>query len=182
MFMVSKNYKGAFYAPFFFLLASAFLLGTSAVSAQNIAKYYNSKTQEGSTLYHIFPTSGFKNGSNEFIYDLTYLTTNDSVTFNFSYFDAAVLTMDSITIEGEGVSFTSDLKRFFVETKKSKWHYRYSASVPFADLRQLYGQEHCPTILLHTKQGDIKIGISQKTWNKQRSIIHKIIDLITYNQ
>jgi hypothetical protein len=165
---------------FFVLL----LFLTSTINGQNISKYYNSSLQENGTLYFIFPQSGFHNNkiNGKLTYDITYLTTNDSAILNFSYYDKLDRTIDSVAFISPSQRFSSSAKKIFIETKKTKWHYRYSTNILFTDLNVFFNQADNAKIILYTQQGTVELNIKTKTWRKQSSVTKKILTLIKYNQ
>jgi len=172
--------------PLFCSLLIEFIILLISINsyAQNISKQYTSTLQSNGMLYYIFPQNGFKNKdiNNKFIYDLTYLTENDTIVVNFSYFDKQNLEIDSIAFTNGNKKFISTTKKIFVETTRLKWHYRYTSNFLFNDLKTFFSQENPPSIIIYTKQGLIDLIIKTKRWKKQSSIINKIITLIAYNK
>ena len=167
------------------VLTTLFFLIISINSfSQNISKHYTSLRQSKGVLYYILPQNGFKNKDtkNEFIYDITYLTENDSLILNFSYFDKLIREIDSIAIIGGDRKYISLTNKIFIDIKRSKWHYRYSSNFLFNDIKTLFTQINSPTIILYSKQGLIELKIKSKTWRKQSAITNKILTLIVYNK
>jgi len=165
---------------FFVLL----LLMTSTIYGQNISKHYTSSLQEKGTLYFILPQSGFenKNIKSNLVYDITYSTKNDTVIFNFSYFDKMKRTLDSVALVNVNQRFSSIANKIFIETKKSEWHYRYSSKFLFTNINIFFNQPGNPKIILYTEQGMVELKIKTKIWKKQSSVTKKILTLIKYNQ
>jgi hypothetical protein len=172
--MVSNQIKMACFARHLFIVP--LLLLTSL--------YYTSSLQGNGMLYFILPQSGFDNNkiNSKFIYDITCLTTNDTVALNFSYFDKHERTIDSIVFISDNKRFSSTVKKIFIETEKNKWHYRYSTNFLFADLKTFYSQDNCPKIILITQNGSVALTIKTSIWKKQSLVTKKILTLITYNQ
>jgi len=166
------------------LIALIFFISTINVYSQNISKRYITTLQGNGVLCFVFPQSGFKNNKmkSEFVYDITYLTTNDTATINFSYWDKSNLTFDSITIYNANKKYSSVVKKIFVESKKQRWHYRYSSMFLFTDLISFFDQSDTPNIILYTKQGAIELNIKARTWKKQSFMTDKILTLIKLNQ
>lgn len=161
------------------------LLACSSLNAQKLSKYYTSKVQEKGELYFLFPHYGFCNraADSELEYDLTYLTSQDSVTLNFSYIDEHRRSLKSMTFVYAGKKLSNKVHRIFVDSKKKKWHYRYSTRFSYADLDQLFSQKNIPSIILgDSKSGDIKLQIKKGKWEKQALIAAKIFELINYNR
>jgi len=165
---------------FFILL----LLISSTLKAQNISKYYTSSIQESGTLYYILPQSGFENKTLnvEFIFDITYSTSLDTAVLNFSYFDEFERMIDSVALITAGRGFSGKVEKIFVETKKSKWHYRYSTKFLFANLDAFFAQVMPPEINIYTQQGMVNLKIKDRLWSKQSLITKKILTLIRYNK
>ncbi|HLU51121.1 MAG TPA: hypothetical protein VKZ42_03085 [Flavobacteriaceae bacterium] len=165
-------------------LIVSLLLLVSSINGQNISKYYTSSLQEKGTLYFILPQMGFENSNNKnkLIYDITYRTKNDTVTLNFSYFDKLDITLDSIALVNVNQELSSSLEKLYIETKKSKWHYRYSSQFLFADINTFFNQPGPPKIILYNRQGTVELNIKTKTWKKQSSLIKKILALIKFNK
>ena len=166
------------------LITLSFIIISTNSFSQNISKHYTSLLQSNGMLYYIFPQNGFKNKdiNSEFIYDITYLTEKDTVTINFSYFDKLNKDIDSIAFTANNRKFISFTKKIFIETKRSKWHYRYSANFLFNDFKVFFSQTNSPSIIIYSKQGLIELKIKPKTWLKQSAIIKKIFTLISYNK
>lgn len=162
------------------IIAPIFLILTLNANGQNISKHYTSSIQSNGMLYFILPQSGFKNNkvNSTFIYDITYLTTNDSVTLNFSYYDKSNRDIDSIMFMRDNSEITSNTEKIFVETKKKKWHYRYSTQILFTDLNNFYSKPDNPKIILYSGQEIVELYIKTKHWEKQSAIIRKILTLI----
>lgn len=180
--MVNNQMKMACIARHLFFVS--LLLLTSTINGQNISKYYTSSLQGNGTLYFIFPQSGFNNNkiNGKLTYDITYLTTNDTATLNFSYYDKLDRTIDSVVFISGNQTFSSSAKKIFIETKKTKWHYRYSSKILFTDINVFFSQADNPNIILYTQQGTVELNIKTKTWKKQSSVTKKILTLIKYNQ
>lgn len=167
------------------LVSSIFLIAVAFnVNAQNISKHYTASLQNNGTLYFIYAQNGFEHQQikSRLSYDITYLTTNDTAVLTYSYFDKSTLDIDSISFTGGGEVYTSSAKKIFIETKKEKWHYRYSSRLLFTDLNNFFDQAKNPKIILYTKQGLIELTIKTKAWKKQSYVTKKILTLIKYNR
>ncbi|MDD4575321.1 MAG: hypothetical protein PHI36_02725 [Bacteroidales bacterium] len=181
--MENNKVKMACYARhflFFWLLS----LSVFIIKGQSISKYYTSSIQGSAMLFYILPQSGFNNSETKsnFIYDITYLTTSEYATINFSYYDKMNRTIDSLVLVNLDYRYSCGTKKIFIETKKSKWHYRYSSQVLFTDLNAFYSALEKPKVILYTKEGAVELFIKEKKWKKKSKIIRKIFNLITYNK
>jgi hypothetical protein len=180
--MANNQLKMTCKARHLFFIPLLFL--TSIINGQHISRYYTSSLQEKGTLYFIFPQSGFSNDKikGEFIYDITCLTKNDTATLNFSYFEKSNRDIDSIAFVGIYKKYSGSVKKIFIETKKQKWHYRYTSKILFADLYDFFNQSDKPKIILYTQQGVVELTIKARIWKKRSSVTGKILTLIKYNQ
>lgn len=182
MFTVS-NKKGAT-RLYLHLFAIIFLLFTFNVQSQNLSRHYASSVQENGILYYILPQEGFQNKTqkSKFVYDITYLTTQDSATVNFSYFDKSNLKIENLLVQYSNLEIFTIPERLYIETKGKNWHYRYSFKMLYSDLVQLFNESRSPEFILNTDQGPILLKIKSGTWQKQSAIIKKILSLIEQNR
>lgn len=155
-----------------------------AVQAQNISKTYVASAQPGGVLYFIVPQSGFsdeKSGA-KFTYDITYKTSSDTAIVNFSYYDPRDLTIDSISF-ANGASFGAPATRIFVEPQGKSWHYRYTARLPYAQLKNFYQQAGSqPRLTLYTSTGAARVSIGENAWKDQALRIAKVFKMIELNK
>ena len=190
--MVNNHSKEAELVPplffkqtFSFITALIFLVCSQSAEAQKLKKYYTSSIESKGAIYYIFPLKGFKNPSSGgyFVYDITYLTGHDSATVNFSYFDKNALVLDGICFTNNDRACTlQPLKKIFIESKKSKWHYRFTTKMAFADLKNFYVANHTAKISLHSNKGQLDLKEKKRTWKKQAGAITRILELISLNQ
>jgi len=166
------------------LIAPIYFILTLNVSGQNISNKYSSSYQNNGMLYFIFPQNGFKNNKlgSKLNYDITYLTTKDTATLNFSYYEKSNRKIDSIGFFNERTKINSRIKKIYIETKKQKWHYRYSTQISFIDLNKFFTTTDNAKIIVYTKQENIILSIKSSSWNKQASTIKKILTLISSNK
>lgn len=186
--MVSNHRKGADdHPPFFFIgicLFLVFLLFKPAVfQAQKINNHYVSYIQQKGTLYFIRPQKGFKNKGygSSFIYDITCLSSSDSVTINFSYFDKNSRILDSLYLIRGSKRILVPVSKIFIETKKANWHYRFTTRVLLSELETFFVENEIGTIALIEKNTTIPLYTSKKKWKKNAAINTKIFKLIRYN-
>ena len=177
--MVSKNSKGIFLLRFFFvcIISSSFLS-----SAQNISKYFTANLQENGILYFIEPEQVFKGEKrNELVYDLTYLTANDSIVFNFTFFTKEEIIIDGITLSQKNTNLLGTTSKIFIEYSKNKWKHRYTTKFLFNDLDVFFKSKIAPIILIHCNTKEINLSIKTNKWIKRSRIISKIFQLIKIN-
>ncbi|WP_143159121.1 hypothetical protein [Mesonia phycicola] len=156
----------------------------STVNAQKISKYFTSSMQDNGVLYFIEPKQEFENDKEDssLFYDLTYLTSNDTVTFNFTYVDKKVREIDSITFVLEDNEITIPVNKIFIESSKNVWKHRYSAKFLFEDLTLIFQQKGRASLLVHYEGEEVKLKIKQKKWDKQSKILSKILYMIKANR
>jgi hypothetical protein len=179
---VNSRKKMAAISCHLFFLTLTLLPGV--FKSQNISNYYTSSDQVKGRLYFIFPQRGFHNHQihSRLIYDITCLTTNDSSTFNFSYFDKLNRDIDSVFFISGTKRYASVAKKIFIATKKKKWHYRYSAKILFRDLSEIFSAEQQPRMVIYTKQAAIEMTMKARVWKKRSAVTKKIFTLISYNR
>jgi hypothetical protein len=166
------------------LIVPIYLTFTLNVNGQNISKNYSSSIQNNGMLYFVFPQKGFENNKyrGKLTYDITYLTSKDTATLNFSYFEKSKRDIDSISFSNEAIKFSGSVKKIFIETNKLNWHYRYSTKVSFTDLNSFFIPNSNPKITIYSKQGDILLSTKQSDWIKKASKTKKILTLISLNK
>ena len=163
---------------FFFSL----LILCSKTNGQNISKHYASLYQENRILYYIFPTKGFKNKSgNHLVYDITYLTTTDTAIIKFSYFDKNKKDIKELNVLSDKLTILTTNK-IFVETKKRKWHYRYSAKIALNDLIHLFAQKVPPTIKIISQPETTELRMRKSRWKKLAKRTTKILEMVIFNK
>ncbi|MBK8586980.1 MAG: hypothetical protein IPN88_16825 [Bacteroidetes bacterium] len=173
---MANNFKQAIVRYLVLLLVLFSFTGYS----QKISKHYSSALQQNGTLYFIFEQNDFSCNSSDFKYDLTYLSSGDSITMNFSIFDQSNIEIDSIRLVKDTCNLSAKADRIFIEPKKNKWHGRFTTKFLFADLEKFYG-EGIPEIILMQKRRN-GFTISKGAWKKQAELVNKIFMVIKYNK
>tara|TARA_B100000614_G_C14336689_1_gene407125 strand:+ start:116 stop:679 length:564 start_codon:yes stop_codon:yes gene_type:complete len=183
MFTVSKKKKRTCSTrPFLILI---FLIGSLGITnAQKISKYFTSSMQSNGVLYFIEPKQKFKNnkGDCNLFYDLTYLTTNDTVTLNFTYSDKEIREIDSIGLILDNRTVSSRTKKIFIESKMSKWKHRYSSQFLFDDLDLFFKQQSSKPIFIKFTENSFLLKTRKRKWDKQSKILSKILFMIKVNK
>jgi len=180
--MVNNNIKRACNSRSFLLFF--FLSICSITNAQKISKFYTSSMQDDGILYFIEPKQEFKNKKEhcKFIYDLTYLTVNDSISLNFTYSDNLIREIDSIVFIQEKIRLSSKAEKIFIETNKNVWKHRYSGRFSFNDFNEIFKQDKQALVLVYFQNKTIQLEINNKKWKKTSTIISKIFSLIKANR
>jgi len=182
MYMVNNQTKRELRSlPFcFFIFLMCF---SSSVCGQNINKYYTSSIQESGTLYFIELKQEFENKikRSKFSYDLTYLTSKDSISLNFTYSDKTIRGIDSISFVQNNNRISSKAEKIFIETDKKLWNHRYSTKFLVKDMHTVFQQSLKPIILVHYGNESMQLDVKNNKWRKQSEIMLKILTLIEAN-
>lgn len=168
----------------FFVIVCFFILCSFSVLSQNVKNKYTSHRTENGSVFFIYPQKGFesKNISEKLEYDITYLSSSDSVTYNFTFVNTVASPVDSVSFKVNERTLTAAAEMLFVSPQKNKWKHRVSVRIPQGDIKELYNQAVPYNLLLHSAKGDIQFDISQKKWDEHKSIVNKIFEIIKYNQ
>lgn len=179
--MENNQQRGIFktYLPLLFILFFQFCV---SLKGQKISKFYKSFLQSNGVLYFVEPKQEFNNKKCKLIYDLTYLTTNDTISMNFTYYGDALIGIDSISFVRNNQRLSSNVKKIFVEPHKSFWEHRYSAKFSFTDFELFFNQKSKINALLFYDNKSLRLGIKEKKWIRQSAILSKILTLIKVNK
>jgi hypothetical protein len=184
--MVNNTIKGACLIwPLFSFYSFLILLSTaSSITGQNLNRFYRSSPTLNGFIYYIVPAKGFFNSNHKgvFLYDITYLTSKDQVTLNFSYYDKMPLEMDSVVFLNNERLLTAPLKKLYISSSKSKYHYRYSLELPFNEVQIFFNKRGKPAITLYHKKGEIALSIHASKWKKMASINSQLLALMLLNK
>ena len=165
--------------PFIFLIAFC-----TDCYTQKISKYYTASMQENGMLYFIEPKQEFKNKKegSELSYDLTCLTSKDSLSLNFTYSDHTIRAIDSLSFVHDGDRISSTTEKLFIEADKDFWKHRYSAKFAFDEIRSIFQQEKKPTVLIYYDSKITQLKIKNSDWERKSKIMSKILTLIRANK
>ncbi|NDW18886.1 hypothetical protein D0T53_08165 [Dysgonomonas sp. 216] len=162
------------------------LCATINISAQDISKKYLSRIHNDGYLYFIYPMEGFSTNDTkakkDMVFDITYLTTRDSVTYNFTYYTKEASPTDSVFIllpDNERSYVESTM--FYVEPKRKNWEQRASLSIPAEFLNKMYENDLPYKVLVHSKGNSYLYTMKEKDWKKQSAIVRKILESIKYS-
>jgi len=164
----------------FFLAFAAILLIIQPVKAQKLSRFYSSRFQEGGSLYFINPNKDFKNreASVSVAFDVTFLSSEDSVTFNFSVFGRQPQEVDSVFLSTSKGSFGAYAARFFLDFAGKNWETRSSAKFSLSDFSTFINEQN-PTILLKNHPTNIiLLRSSERKWRKYSAALQKILFII----
>lgn len=169
-----------------FLTFAFFLVSSFNARSQDVSKHFVAYQQEIGMLYFIYPQKGFesKHNKEEFVYDITYLNSGDSVVFNFTYIDSRILQPDSLSFfsSESATPIVAPVSKIYIESSKSNWIYRYGAKFLFSEFSSHFPGSTSPVFKLYCGDEVIIIDIKDGKWKKQSGILSKIFDIIKLNQ
>ena len=157
------------------------------VTAQKINKDYIFYPQENGNLYFIFPQKGFTSENKSDIkgleYDITYLTTSDSLTISYTYINKEICKPETIAFHSfnNQMLFQGSTEMLFVQPFKQNWKHRGIIKIPLSKATQIYGQELPFNLQIHTNKKVIQYQITYSKWKKQSYLINRVFDIITNN-
>lgn len=169
---------------YFTIIISVFIL--SDLSAQNIKNKYSFRTSENYNVLFVHPQKDFEcrelPGGLE--YDLTYVSTVDSITFNYIYITNRPLLTDSIAFTNGKDRFVCDsAELLFIEPyKKDNWKNRFSTKLSKAEFTALYQSNLPLSIVIYNKGKGYPFMIKQNKWNNQAAVVNKIFQIVEYNR
>lgn len=164
-----------------YTLSLFFVLCTSLVFAQNIKNKYSFHSGENGSVYFVHPIKALKNESipSDLEYDLTYNSATDSVTYNFTFFNKIVSTVESISFNNEPQKFEASM--LFVDPHKNSWKLRATVKLPFEYIKNIYNNTKPYTLMINTNKAEYRFSQNEKNWQKQSAIVNKIFEVIKYN-
>lgn len=157
------------------------------LSAQKINKDYLFYPQDKGILYFIYPQKGFRSPSETDIkgleYDITYLSTDDSLTLSFTYVNKEICKPEAISfISPENrLLYKGETLMLFVQPLKQNWKHRGMVKIPYAKAAQIYETESPFRLQIHTNRVDIHYQIRDGKWEKQHKMIKRILEIIANN-
>ena len=172
--------RGSALPLLFFFFSPFFLL---RLEAQKISKYYTTVSQKSGNLYFIEPKYGFTNKKDkcDLTFDMTYLSSDDSLILNFSLISPEIMEVDSVAFLQNEKSISSRTQKIFIEDAKKSWEHRYTSHFAIKDIRNTFQQENSPRMAVYSDQNILIMSMKQNHWKKERDIVSKIIRMIQVN-
>lgn len=157
--------------------------GNGSLKAQSLSKYYTFSSQKSGILFFIKPKK-LKNTQGEqlFIYDITSLSTSDSITLNFSYFTQELNLINRITFAQAAYRLPLQAHKIFIAPKKKNYLHRYGVRLLRKDFETLLRADDAFFIRFDTKKGSRDFYPDKKRWQKQRRILRKVLDIVRINE
>lgn len=142
---------------------------------------YVSRPVVGGTLYFLEPQKlGIVDGAKKFEYDVTYVTSADSATVNFTVIarEAVKPINLRLTIGGDSIVNCTDYELFFIDNHGSNYEIRVSSRYAYADITKALTSTVAPIFSLNL--GDTRVTATYKSgaWQKDRKKIAEVINLI----
>ena len=184
--MHSSAFPASFFRGFSLVLITLIFICSAPIPGvgQKLTKSYTSAILDSGILYFIFPLDDFqeREEKSRLIFDISYLTSRDSATVNFSYFLSSAHPADSLTLRsGDHVSTCPARKLFMDIENHQKWHHRFTATIHLTDLAHFFQSPFPPEIIIATQDDHLIYRIRKNHWKKQGSIISSIIQIIQAN-
>jgi len=181
MFTANNFAKWGRVLPLFFSLL--FFTLSLDLSAQKISKHYTVSQQKNGSIYFIEPEYGFENrkANTELVFDMTFLTSEDSVKLNFSFISPEIISIDSIAFLLSQKNIGSRAEKIFIEDEKKVWKHRYSSDFLFEDMNDVFLSIQSPQLAVYYQGQTTLLSMKQRKWNKEREVVAKILKLIQVN-
>ncbi len=167
-----------------FFSLSLVLWVSLAALAVKLEDRYVMKTIEDGQIYYVAPyqiSSKTKN-IKPLMADVTYVTTNDSVTMNFSVWTPQELLADSITLRSGKLVYCRDFETFFVERDAKLWIHRYSMRFPLESLNAIYAASTPFVLSVYAKGQTVEYGYTANMWPKEQDWMNQILHIIASNK
>lgn len=159
---------------------------SSALWGQKIDKKYLQVYGEQGNLYFIKAQKLNRMKSDipkDLVYDITYLDSRDSASFTCTVFLPTRSKLTTVCLEDGDNSFQYFPELLYAKKKKSYWEYRVRWNIAYFDLKKNYQSEN-PYSLSFTDewQKTYPYSLKKNKWEKQRSIVLSILDVIELNR
>lgn len=155
------------------------------IEAQSLNSRYRSHIGSNGTTYFFCPKKiSPQKGIDRFVYDMTYLSSTDSVTLNFTFIAKKPDSVRSVILKnGENQIKANYLSTLYRDVLKNGYEIRTTSKFSFDEIQKVFNDELPLVFLITLNNGDIitaKYGKSQ--WKKETKIIPLILNSITYLQ
>jgi hypothetical protein len=162
-----------------FILSAPF-----TATGQKLTRYYTAALIDSGTLYFIFPLDDFQERvtKSRLIFDISYLSSRDSATVNFSYFLPSARPADSVTFHSPDKVIMCRATKLFIDVENhQKWHHRFTTTIHLNDLARFFQSAIPPEIIITTNEGRHVYRIKKYHWKKQGNIISTVFQMIEAN-
>lgn len=166
-----------------YIAACFFMMFCLSAYGQNIKKHYVSKIEAEGVIYHLLPVSLFDDEEGEdFSYELTYTSWNDTIAMTFTYILPEPSQMDSIRYISGKNEITGKIEQIYVEPTAKKWAHRYRMADKAEKFFQLYSPTADAEINIHSNTQEHTYRAKKRSWRKYAPIGQKIFEMIRLRQ
>ena len=160
------------------------LMVSLAASAVKLEDRYVMKAIEDGQIFFIAPyeISSQTGKIKPLMADVTYVTTNDSVTMNMSVWTPQELLADSLILRSGKQVYCRDFETFFVERDGKLWIHRYSIRFPLESLNAIYASSAPFTLTVYAQDQTVEYGYTAKAWPKEQDWMNQILHIIASNK
>lgn len=151
------------------------------VEAQSINKRYRSHIGNGGTTYFFVPKKlSKKNGVDKFIYDMTHLSTTDSVTLNFTIVVENSVKVESLILaNGESEIKSSCLSLLYRDVLDDGYEIRTTSRFSLNQLLSAFSNDSPLIFKVMLSNGDaVSAAYTKSRWKKEKQTITKIFNSI----
>jgi len=164
-----------------------FLVISNCLFSQRINKYFVSNVQDNGILYFIEPEHKWKSTEdNTFEFDITYLSSTDSISLNFSFLSKELEEINNLlfNIEGAEKPISVLCDKIYIDYNKRIWVHRYTSKISHNEFLQLYAnnQGPAPKVVVKFKNDECVLFTNERKWRKKSKIINRIFQLTEANK
>lgn len=163
------------------LLIALFLFVSTLPSfAYKTEEMYIMRLLESGKLYFISENIFESVNSNlKLPFDITHLSTTDSVSIKMSVYNESLTSVDSVAILcGEHMYTCQNPAAIYKEKEKKLWVHRYDCKAPYTFVKQSLTGEFAPKIVIYTTDKTVTYTLSSNKWKKLSPHLREIFMII----
>lgn len=108
-------------------------------------------------------------------FDITHLSTTDSVSIKMSVYNEVLTSVDSMAIVWDDHRFVCQQPAaIYKEKEKKLWVHRYDCKAPYSDIKQSLTSESAPKFIIYTTDKASTYTLSTNKWKKLSPHIREI--------
>ncbi len=156
----------------------------TATAKEDLSDFYIIQPRADGKLFFILPVeiSEVAKKEKNATFDITHITSAPTATVNLSIYARRALETDSIVFSSAKQRIAvADFETFFIEQEKQTWKHRYSCTVPFAGLCDLYKESTPWKLTVYYAGGQLVYQQTQSVWERERARMTEIFYLIQLN-
>lgn len=169
-----------------FIAATAILLFSFFLHAENLSKHVFTKTTPDGTVVFVKPHKIKRDGTTQALKDMEcdiVLTTfSDTVTFTVSLITPQPISFDSVEVSVGNFNSYFPVEKLYIEPIGDNWSSRVRFYTPVSDFTRLYNTSG----ILRFKWGYNDTApsyiLNDKDWNKRRQVYRFAFDVISHNK